>query len=450
LILLYFKIAPGAVIETISGGGLMNYSLFCNWIGRRLQLNKRLKQVAILYVLFLMVPVRKHSLKEAAALTNSSKSHFSRFLRDHCKLSVIKLNELSKKQARQFGKTIRFLSDGKLPWKIALIIDATLQKRSSLHAENATRFNHGKGFVIGHQWTNVVIFFNGVLIPLPPIAFYTKTYCRKHNLKYQTEHQHIIEYLKELNLNEYIGPHDPEHVVVLADSGYDDRDIESLMERKQWKFVVALKRTRSVKTEKQYATTAKAKDWNQVEELFKRHRWIKWVTVFLPKNSPTKKRTEFRIRQIIGFLRGVGKVQLICSEFNKGPKGRIKYLASNDLKATARQILLAYRIRWEIEIFHKMVKMFMGFEDVATKSFTSVISHVHWLYCAYILLNCHPPGMPEQDRSVSDKQQRIKQVVQNKETSRIRQMLTRINGVESLMIELQKALEGPSSCSSLV
>lgn len=450
LILLYFKIAPGTAVETISGGGLMNYSSLCNWIGRKLHLNKRLKQVAILYVLFLMVPVRKHSLQEAAAFTNSSKSHFSRFLKDHSKLSVIKLDELSKKEARQFGKSVRFLADGKLPWQIALIIDATLQKRSSLHAENVKRFNHGKGFVIGHQWTNVVLFFNRVLIPLAPIAFYTKSYCRKHNLKYKTEHENVFEYLKNLRLDEYIGPHDPKHVVVLADSGYDDKDIECLIERKQWNFIIALKKTRSVKTEKEYTTTSKSKGWNQVEELFKRHRWIKWATVFLPKNSPSKKRTEFRTRQITGYLRDVGKTQLICSEFKKKPKGRKKYLASNDLKATTRQILLGYRIRWEIETFHKMVKMFMGFEDVAAKFFKSVISHVHWIYCAYILLRSHPPGMPEHAKSVSDKQEVIKQVVQRKETSRIRQRLTRINGVESYMIELQRALEGPWKCSSLV
>ena len=64
---------------------------------------------------------------------------------------------------------------------------------------------------------------------------------------------------------------------------------------------------------------------------------------------------EFRIRQIIGYLRYVGKAQLICSELKKRSRnGRRKYLACNDLKATPRQILLGYRIRWEIEIFHKI------------------------------------------------------------------------------------------------
>jgi hypothetical protein len=48
-------------------------------------------------------------------------------------------------------------------------------------------------------------------------------------------------------------------------------------------------------------------------------------------------------------------------------------------------------MRWRIEIFHKEVKMFLGFEDVATRTFESVKAHVHWVYCAYILLHSHPP-----------------------------------------------------------
>ena len=141
---------------------------------------------------------------------------------------------------------MRFLSVGKLPWKIAIIIDSTLQTRFSRHSDNVKRFNHGAGFVIGHQWTNIVLYFNGVLIPLLPIAFYTKAYCRKNDLKYKTEHEHVIEYIENLNLEDYVGPHHPHEVVVLADSGYDDKNIEKSIVRKGWKFIIALKKKRSV------------------------------------------------------------------------------------------------------------------------------------------------------------------------------------------------------------
>jgi hypothetical protein len=428
----------------------MNYSTFYQWVSLKLNITRRLKTVALTYVIFLMISSNKHSCTAAAEFAKSSKSKFSKFLKNHWDLAVYNLDELSKKQAKRFSKSIELLANGQLSWKIAIIIDATLQKRSSLHAQNVKRFNHGKGFVIGHQWTNIVLFFNNTLIPLPPIGFYTKTYCRKHNLKYETEHQKVIEYLKKLDLKNYIGAHDPKQVVVLADSGYDNKDIEKTIDRKRWTYIIALKKKRSVKTEKQYANTPKSKGWSQVQQLFKNHRRLKWITVFLPKNSSGKKRKEFRTRQTIGYLRDVGKAQLVCSEFAKRSKGRRKYLASNDLKAAPRKILLGYRIRWEVEIFHKMIKMFLGFEDVAPESFESVISHVHWVYCAYILMNSHPPGMPNTMKSIADKQRLITQSAKKRELSRMLQQLSQINGAGRLKIELRKAFECPQVCQSLI
>ena len=71
---------------------------------------------------------------------------------------------LSKRQARQFAKALPRVHG--LPWKIVILIDTTLQHRASLHPENAKTFNHGKGYVIGHQWTNVVLVLGDILIPL--------------------------------------------------------------------------------------------------------------------------------------------------------------------------------------------------------------------------------------------------------------------------------------------
>jgi hypothetical protein len=420
----------------------MNYSTLFNWTGRKLNLPKRLKKATIAYLLFLMVSARKHTQQGAAEFSGLSKSSFSKFLKNHRDLAVTKLCELSKKQAKQFGKDIRFMADGKLPWKIAIIIDATLQRRTSLHSQNVKKFNHGNGFVIGHQWTNIVLFVNDLLIPLEPIPFYTKAYCRKHKLTYQTEHQRIVKYLDDLDLRQYIGPHDPKQVLVLGDSGYDDKKIEKTIASKGWTYLIALKNKRSIKTLKEYANTPKSSGWHQIERFFKNHRRIKWITVFFPKNSPKeKKRTEVRARQITGYLRHAGKAQLICSEMKTRRKQRRKHFACNDLKATLLQILLAYRIRWQIELFHKKIKMFLGFEDVAPKFFDSVVSHVHWVYCAYILLHSHPPGIPKTLKSVEEKQQLIMTSYQNRKISSMLQVISQFNGVDRLKKQLREALE---------
>jgi hypothetical protein len=51
-------------------------------------------------------------------------------------------------------------------------------------------------------------------------------------LKYQTENALVVEYINNLSLQDYIGSHDPKQVVVLADSGYDDRKIEQVIIKK--------------------------------------------------------------------------------------------------------------------------------------------------------------------------------------------------------------------------
>ena len=239
-------------------------------------------------------------------------------------------------------------------------------------------------------------------------------------------------------MNDYIGEHHPKHVIVLADSGYDDRKIENAIRNKKWHFIIALNKGRSVKSKNSFLSTTKSKGWSKVAQFFKDHRKVGWQTIRIVMNRSKKKRMEFRIRLIKGYLRYVGYVLLICSEFKKRPRGRRKYLACSDLKATARQIVIGYRIRWAIEIFHKEIKMFLGFEDVATKWFDSVIAHVHWVYCAYILLNTGP--FDSHVRAIAEKQRRISKIVSTREKSRVLQMLTQIDGAQRYKNELQQVI----------
>src|SRR5262249_18334150 len=44
-----------------------------------------------------------------------------------------------------------------------------------------------------------------------------------------------------------------------------------------------------------------------------------------------------------------------CSECHNRPAGRRKYLACSDLRVTARQIIIGYRLRWAVELFHKKI-----------------------------------------------------------------------------------------------
>ena len=84
--------------------------------------------------------------------------------------------------------------------------------------------------------------------------------------------------------------------------------------------------------------------------------------------------------------------------------------------------------------------MFLGFEDVAAKQFAAVQSHVHWIYCAYILMNLCPIRGVAKNGSIIQKQEVISHFVGLKDKSRVRQLLTRFNGIEVYKSELQQAL----------
>jgi hypothetical protein len=408
------------------------------WIARHIVVRLRLENVCTSYLLFLMVATTKHSLEEAARFSGLQKSQFSKMLKAHSHVAVYTLESLSKKQAKHVAKARQKLTE--LPWKIAIVVDSTLQHRASLHPENAKTFNHGQGFVVGHQWTNIVLLLNDLLIPLRPIPFYSQRYCRDRKLEYRTEHDLVVEYIQQLQLEEYIGSYDPREVVVLTDSGYDNKKIQRAIAAKHWHFISALGKTRSVKSAMLSLTTPKSKQWSPIATFFRNHRWLKWKTIRITTNGTKCKRMEFRTRDTIGYLRYVGQVQLVCSEPRKRPDGRRKYLACNDMRVTARQIILGYRLRWAIELFHKTVKQHLGFEDVATSGFDSVMSHVHWVYCAHILLYMSPPGVSAGAKSLGDKQRQLQQFLENQEKRRVLQQLTQIGGVQRYTDELRQAL----------
>jgi hypothetical protein len=244
------------------------------WIARQILVRLRLANVCTSYLLFLMVVTTKHSLEEAARLSGLHKSQFSKMLKTHSHVAVSTLESLSKKQAKQVAKARQKLKE--VPWDIAIIVDSTLQHRASLHPENAKTFNHGKGFVVGHQWTNIVLLLHDKLIPLRPIPFYSQRYCRDHKLPYRTEHDLVVDYIEQLRLEDYIGSYDPRQVVVLMDSGYDNKKIQNAIAAKPWHFIIALGKTRSVKSATLARTTPQSKQWCHIATFFRNHRWLKW------------------------------------------------------------------------------------------------------------------------------------------------------------------------------
>ena len=212
------------------------------------------------------------------------------------------------------------------------------------------------------------------------------------------------------------------------------------MLKKKWHFICALKSSRGVKSEAKYAKNPKSSDWDGIALFFRKNRKPPWSTVRIFTEGPERRRKGFRIRHTGVFLKGVGKVRTVCSEFKKKRDGCRKHSACSDLKVLPRQILIAYRLRRKIEIFHKHIKMHLGFEDVSAKHFSSVVSHVHLVYTAYILLHSGLPGIGEDSNTMIEKQGKVKRILDNTETANIIHELTKTGGADRLKNELKTAL----------
>ena len=163
------------------------------WIARRLAIRQRLERVCTRYLLFVMVVTQQHALEEAARFSGRHQAQCGKMLQSHATVAISTLERLSKKQATQCAKALQDWTG--LPWTMAIIMESTLQHRASLPPEHAKTFKHGKGYVIGHPWTNIVLILHGLLMPLRPIPYYSKSYCLAHALDDQTEQELVVAYL---------------------------------------------------------------------------------------------------------------------------------------------------------------------------------------------------------------------------------------------------------------
>jgi hypothetical protein len=406
------------------------------WIASGSAISERLETVVGWYLLSLMMESKKHSLTFAASISGLHKAQFSRLLLNVA-LAKDSFLLLSRALALQLSESRRILIPGS-QWSVLLIVDSTLHRRSSRHVQNSQRFNHGGGYVIGHQWTNVIVVINDRTIPLPPIAFLSKNECKRRGIPYETEHTQVLEYLENLNLTLWIGVHKSSEVVVLMDSGYGDKRILKAIRARGWHWICALKSNRTVQT----VSGAKAnhRRWYSIKELFRSARkQAPFQTIRDLQglgNRSKKKRKEFRARRLIGTLKKIPfKVAFVCSEIPK-QKSRI-FLACSNLRVDTRTIVLGYRQRWWVELFHRATKFNFGLQDAGVKEFDSVISHVHWVYTAYLLFQ---EDGAKANIGIEQGQRRLRNQHDSKYYREIIQLCTRYGNKEDIKNYCEEAL----------
>ena len=391
--------------------------------------NHRILQTLVWYVISLMLPLDKHTQTKASSISGKDSSLFSNLLLGSLNVSKNALNRSLRRRTTSLIKKRQKLVANS-PWTIAIIIDATLHRRSSNHTQNGQKFNHGNGWVIGHQWTNIGILINDDYIPLPPIAFYTRKECKRRKIPYQTEHEKVVQLLSTLSLKSLTAIDiSPSEVVVLLDAGYDCKDIQNQILIRKWDFIVSIKSSRTI------ASSKRPTGWKRISKFFNDGR-RPWKSVrILSYRGKKRVLRQHKYKQQVGYLKDVRRqVQLVCSKRSRDSK--MKLLACSNLKISVKSIILGYKKRWKIELFHRDIKSFLGLEDAGVKNFDSLHNHVHWVYVAYNLLKEKYPNLSTQAAQVEfERSIRVKEIKQSI------QEISQINGKEKMIIKQRTVIE---------
>lgn len=385
----------------------------------------RQRNIASWYFLIILIAGRRVSLTAAGKLSKMAVSSFSAWLAGGADSVGLVITELLCKAASQLSRNP--IVPG-APWTIAIIIDATLQRRSRESMDNSQKFNHGKGWVVGHQWTNIIIFIDGVTLPLAPIPFYTKGYCKKHGIRYKSEHIRVRECLANLDLTAFLGQHKDSEVVVLMDSGYDDRDLYTQILMRGWDIVCSIRSSSHV--------GSKDLRFRRVDEIFK-NAVLPWHTVYAFEGG-WKKRKDFRARSLPVQLKGIEvESQVVSSEPRRDRlNSRRKYLYCSEPDIDVGIVVRTYRLRWAVEIFHRDIKSHLGMEDVSTHSFSSVQTHVRMVYAAYLFMRLEWPR--ETAATVQDK---IRSEFEAVKFKKISQLTDRFGSKEQIKNHCSQVIE---------
>lgn len=231
---------------------------------------------------------------------------------------------------------------------------------------------------------------SGIRIPFSK-RYYTRAYCQAKDRPYRTQAELAAELIAELPLPEAA------QVVVLGDTAFDAKCIRAACAHRQYTWVVPLNPERVVAGPKGKRPKVKTlvNDLTADQLVAIRLHAGKGPYVAQRRVSPwrvgskVKPRTYY-VHQRRQAVHSVGEVQLVFSTRTKPTKHQPvdvqKILMTNERRASAKQIVEWYGLRWQIELFFKELKSTLGFHQYRFRQFACVEGWDELIQVTYLYL----------------------------------------------------------------
>lgn len=296
-----------------------------------------------------------------------------------------------------------------------LLFDGTcMQRGGDTLVENAIKYREkkvrgkGKRSTKAHSFTmGLLILPNGMRIPMPRYTYYSKNYCKKHKMKYYTQHEYacmLIEYCRGL-----VGAVAKEgEFVVVADGFYDSRIIFDTCKTVNAKYITVADSGRVYAPKKKlYEKGLKAKKNSKTLIIKKGEE--KYAREHFRYASPGsgKKKDFFEVASEILNFPKLGEIRVVYS-WKKIPNGKTnsnsyKIILCSDINFSDRKIVELYALRWQIEIYFRELKSEIGLCDYSGKDFCACERFIDICLLAYLFLEWDRSGKLKEEKSKKEK-----------------------------------------------
>jgi Transposase DDE domain len=242
-----------------------------------------------------------------------------------------------------------------------------------------------------HSFTMALLITpSGIRIPFCK-PYHTHEYCKETGREHRTTAEAAADLIRELPLP------DGAEVLVLGDTAYDAEVVRDACQERGYSWIFPCNPERVLAGPKGQRPKVRSllKDWS---------KWSRQTVRLAPgqgtyavyrrlsphRIGPKAKPRTYYVHQERQPVHSVGEVRLVFSTTKENLKTAtpddVKILMTNDLRLSVREIVEAYSVRWQIELFFKELKSTLGFHQYRFQEFAPVEGWVDLALIAFMYL----------------------------------------------------------------
>ena len=235
-----------------------------------------------------------------------------------------------------------------------------------------------------HSFTfGLLITPSGYRIPFQ-IPHYTKGYCEKKGLTYLTTAQAAAKMIRELPLEEEAD------VLVLGDTAYDAKCVQQACDQRNYLWIVPAnpERVDEGPTGNRPKLRSRLKDWTglslkKIRLRASTGKYARYRRISRYRVGSKQKPRVYDAHQEQRDVHNVGCVQLVFSTMKENlttaTPDDVKILMTNATEMSLKEVIEAYAVRWQIELFFKELKSTLHIGQYQFARFEAVEA---WMNCA--------------------------------------------------------------------